>query len=115
MPIATFVLFHNTERPLVGMGPLAVDLEHYGARKLSSDCHALIRGEREVHLREDPETKKKSPKVKAKKTATNAPEDNPPFEVIRELRLGLSKEAAVTSFVTGYLSCAVTLHSYLYK
>ena len=90
-------------RQLVAMGLLAVDMEQYGALKLTDDYHALMQGEREVRLRKDPKPEKKSAKVKGKKSvkaaATNAPEDNPLFELLRELRLGLSKEADVPPFV----------------
>lgn len=90
-------------RQLVSMGLLAVDMEQYGALKLTDDYHALMQGEREVRLRKDPKPEKKSAKVKGKKSAkaaaTNAPEDNPLFELLRELRLGLSKEADVPPFV----------------
>jgi len=90
-------------RQLVAMGLLAVDIEQYGALKLTDEYHPLMRGEREVRLRKDPKPEKKGAKVKGKKAAktaaTSRPQDNPLFELLRELRLGLSKEADVPPFV----------------
>lgn len=90
-------------RQLVAMGLLAVDIEQYGALKLTDEYHPLMRGEREVRLRKDPKPEKKGAKVKGKKAAKTAapsrPQDNPLFELLRELRLGLSKEADVPPFV----------------
>jgi len=90
-------------RQLVATGLLTVDMEQFGAFKLTDDYRPLMQGEREVRLRKDPKPEKKSARVKGKRSAraaaTNAPEDNPLFEVLRELRLGLSKEADVPPFV----------------
>lgn len=90
-------------RQLVAMGLLAVDIEQYGALKLTEDYRALMQGEREVRLRRAPKPEKKIRKSKAKRSAknfsVNAPEDNPLFEVLREFRIGLSKEADVPPFV----------------
>lgn len=88
-------------RQLVAMGLLAVDMEHYGALKLTADYHEVMQGYRNVRLRKDPKPEKKSA-IKGKKSAkaaTNAPVDNPLFEALRELRLGLSKEVDVPPFV----------------
>lgn len=85
------------------MGLLAVDIEQYGALKLTEDYRALMQGEREVRLRRAPKPEKKIRKSKAKGSAktvsASTPEDNPLFEVLRELRLGLSKETDVPPFV----------------
>lgn len=92
--------WHSVFRQLVAMGLLSVDMEQYGALKLTDEYHPLMRGEREVRLRKDPKPEKKTKSKKSRGTSSaNAPEDDPLFEALRELRLGLSKEADVPPFV----------------
>ena len=82
------------------MGLLAVDMEQYGALKLTDDYHEVMQGYREVRLRRDPKPEKKAAKVKGKKLSKNSsPKDDPLFEVLRELRMRLAKEADVPPFV----------------
>ncbi len=91
--------WHSVFRQLVAMGLLTVDFEH-GALRISDDYHAVMRGERSVMLRKDPKPEKTRIKSRTKGTAkTIAPEDNPLFEALRELRMELSKEADVPPFV----------------
>ena len=88
-------------RQLVAMGLLTVDMEQYGALKLTDEYHALMQGKREVRLRKDPKPEKKTSKSKvgkSAKTGANSPEDEPLFEALRELRLEISKEADLPPF-----------------
>ncbi len=88
-------------RQLVAMGLLAVDIEGYGAFKLTPECGAVMRGEREVRFRTDP-TPQKTRAKKAPKPApakTSASEDLPLFEALRLVRLNLAREAEVPPYV----------------
>jgi len=89
-------------RQLVAMGLLSVDMERHGALKLNAEYHEVMQGYREVRLRKDPKPEKKrtkSEKRSARSLAACPPEDQPLFEALRELRLGLSKDADVPPFV----------------
>ncbi len=88
-------------RQLVAMGLLVVDMEQYGAVKLTSEYHSVMRGEREVRLRKDPKPTKKAKLRADKKTAAESatPEEEMLFSALRELRLRIAKEADVPPFV----------------
>ena len=86
-------------RQLVAMGLLAVDIERFGALKLTPEYGAVMRGEREVRLRQDP--KPRSAKVKAKGGALPpaSPAEEALFSVLRALRAEIAREANVPPFV----------------
>ncbi|MBF0106767.1 MAG: DNA helicase RecQ [Deltaproteobacteria bacterium] len=59
--------WHSVFRQLIAMGYIAVDMEH-GSLKLGAESTALLKGQRRIQLREDPEPKKHKPKAIVKTT-----------------------------------------------
>lgn len=89
-------------RQLVAMGMLAVDMEQYGALKLTAEYHPVMQGQKQVLLRKDakPEKKAKAPTGKAAKVSESlTPEEETIFSALRELRLRIAKESDVPPFV----------------
>jgi ATP-dependent DNA helicase RecQ len=88
-------------RQLVAMGLLTVDLERYGALKLTSEYETVMRSEREIRLRKDPKPERKRKRAKGLSDVadTLAPQDQDLFEALRELRIRISKEADVPPYV----------------
>jgi ATP-dependent DNA helicase RecQ len=81
-------------RQLIAQGYLDVDMEGYGALKLTERCRGLLRGE--VHL--DLRTLAKPDKAKdksARKAPAMRPCDAPLFEALRALRRELAEEQGV--------------------
>ena len=89
-------------RQLVAMGMLTVDMEQYGALKLTAEYHPVMKGQRRVLLRKDakPEKKAKAPTGKATKVSESlTPEEETIFSALRELRLRMAKESDIPPFV----------------
>ena len=86
-------------RQLVAMGLLTVDMEQYGAFRLTDDYRTVMQGERRISLRKDPKPEKRKARRHARDASTSTAKDTPLYEALRELRLGLSKEADVPPFV----------------
>ncbi len=93
-------------RQLVAMGLLAVDLEKYGAVKLTEHYEAVMKSERPVSLRKEVakrgrRNKEERAKDKAERRAMAAgiPEDAPLFEALRTLRLGLARQSDIPPYV----------------
>jgi ATP-dependent DNA helicase RecQ len=85
-------------RQLIAQGYLDVDLEGYGALKLTQRCRSLLRGEVRLDLRAlaRPErTKDKSPR----KVPAMGHVDTPLFEALRALRRNLAEEQGVPPYV----------------
>jgi ATP-dependent DNA helicase RecQ len=86
-------------RQLIALGYLDVDVEGYGALKLTEQCRPVLRGETALQLRKlvRPE------KVKKEKGARRQPAlrsvDEPLFEALRELRLSLAQEQGVPPYI----------------
>lgn len=88
-------------RQLVAMGLLVVDIEQYGAIKLTSEYHSVMQGKREVRLRKDPKQTRRARPRGEKKTVTESatPEEERLFTALRELRLRIAREEDVPPFV----------------
>ena len=86
-------------RQLVAMDLLSVDVEGHGALKLTDEYHPLMQGKREVRLRKDPKPERRKDKKPVDKIMLSKPEDNPLFEILRELRQKISQTEDVPPFV----------------
>lgn len=82
-------------RQLIAMGLLSVDME-YGSLKLTAASRSVMKGKREVRLRKDPKPEKQK-KKNIKRTGST--QGNLLFEELREVRLGIAKEADVPAYV----------------
>jgi ATP-dependent DNA helicase RecQ len=85
-------------RQLIAQGYLDVDLEGYGALKLTQRCRSLLRGEVRLDLRSlvrPEQAKDKSPR----KVPAMGSCDTPLFEALRALRRKLSEEQGVPPYV----------------
>ncbi|NQT69838.1 MAG: DNA helicase RecQ [Desulfobacteraceae bacterium] len=89
-------------RQLIAAGLLFVDLESKGGFKLTDKSWAVLRGEKSVQFRKDPETKKakRTPRLISKhendffdQTSTDL------WEKLRALRLKLAKEQDIAPFI----------------
>ncbi|MCD4783796.1 MAG: DNA helicase RecQ [Candidatus Eremiobacteraeota bacterium] len=85
-------------RQIVAMGLLSVDIE-YGSLKLTAASRNVMKGKQEVRLRKDPKPEKQKRQKKQKKKITGSVQGGLLFEKLREIRLGLAKEADVPAFV----------------
>ncbi len=95
-------------RQLVGMGLLAVDMQGYGGLSLTAASRAVLKGEREVTLREDITPPKRT---RAEKTADRSverarkvgveigAEDEPLWQALRDERTRLAREQGVPPYV----------------
>jgi ATP-dependent DNA helicase RecQ len=85
-------------RQLIAQGYLDVDVEGYGALKLTERCRGLLRGEVRLDLRSlaKPEKVKDKPPRKA---PAMRPCDAPLFEALRALRRKLAEEQGVPPYV----------------
>jgi ATP-dependent DNA helicase RecQ len=87
-------------RQLVVQGYLRVDQERFGALALTTDSGPLLRGEIELHLREDP----KEPMLRKKARASTmvdalSSESRDLFELLRECRRRIASEHGVPPYV----------------
>ncbi len=85
-------------RQLIAQGYLDVDVEGYGALKLTDRCRPLLRGEIRLDLRKLRAPQKKKGKS-ARKAQAMRPCDEPLFEALRALRLQLAKEQGVPPYI----------------
>ena len=89
-------------RQLAAMGLLAVDLEQYGALKLTPEYQTVMRGERDVRLRKDPKPERKRKRARGESAGADgliSPKDQELFEELRELRMRAAMEADVPPYV----------------
>ena len=85
-------------RQLVARGYLWVDMEHYGALKLSESCRGLLRGEDRIELRRD--VTEKVVRKRARPTVEDlAPEDQGLWEALRARRRQLAETQGVPPYV----------------
>jgi ATP-dependent DNA helicase RecQ len=85
-------------RQLLVQGHLRVDHGGFGALKLTEQSRALLRGEIELHVRED--TKRPAPSKKPRGAMADLkPEDEPLWEALRECRRTLAAELNVPPYV----------------
>ncbi|AGZ42210.1 DNA helicase RecQ [Actinoplanes friuliensis] len=89
-------------RQLLAQGLLAVEGE-YGTLVLTDDSGSVLRKERQVMMRREPERAARAPKARTSKTAAPAadlpPEAAPMFERLRTWRAAAAKEAGVPAYV----------------
>ena len=83
-------------RQLIARGYLAVDLEGYGALRLTAACRPLLRGEAGLELRK---LRRPSRASGRRKTATLSSRDDPLFEALRDLRRRLAEAQGVPPYV----------------
>jgi len=91
-------------RQLVAMGVLQPDVDGYGALRLGSGATAVLKGEREVHLRRDPE-RVATRRAKGRPSATGLVAADltgaaaARFEALRDLRARLARAQGVPAYV----------------
>ena len=86
-------------RQLVARSYLQVDVDAYGALKLSDKCRSVLRGEETLFLRRDEkEPIRKRPK-KARGNSSVSESDTVLWEALREARSRLAKEQGVPPYV----------------
>ena len=89
-------------RQLVVAGMLVPDAEGYGVLRLGPGAAAVLRGEREVHLRRDPE-RRREPRRAARGRGPSQPELEPSararFEALRAWRAQRAREQGVPAYV----------------
>jgi len=87
-------------RQLIVMDLLKVDIQGYGGLQLTPTSKAVLKGDREILFRKDPSpTKKKPPKTKSQLKTSSDPIIRNRWEILRQLRLKISKEQSVPPFV----------------
>ena len=89
-------------RQLVAMGLLDVDIDGYGGLRLTDAARPVLRGEREVHLRVDPERAARPSRQRARGDAASLPADSPQaqlFERLRSWRADSAREQGVPPYV----------------
>ncbi len=89
-------------RQLVAAGLLEIDVEGFGALRLTDTSRPVLRGEQKVQLRRDIERKREKAPRNAR--ATTAAADMPPhaiprFEALRSLRARVAREQGVPAYV----------------
>lgn len=89
-------------RQIIAAGLVTVDMEAFGALKLTPEANKILRGTDKIFLREDA-INKKSPKIKKEKSSKRSvlsnQEDEALFQKLRAYRLTLAKEQGVPPYV----------------
>ncbi len=85
-------------RQLIALAYLDVDVDGYGALRLSKQCRPLLRGEIQLNLRKLRKPDKTREKV-AQKSQPLRPVDESLFEALRALRLKFAEEQGVPPYV----------------
>lgn len=88
-------------RQLVAAGLVAVDVEGYGGLRLTPNSRPLLRGERGIQLRRDPERKRGSTGERRPSLAQLP--NHPDAQVLWERLRGLRRELAVRESVAPYI------------
>jgi len=96
--------WRSVMRQLVAARTLAPDAEGYGVLRLGPGAAAVLKGEREVRLRRDPERpapakRSTAARARARATADLAGPALARFEALRELRAQLAREQGVPAYV----------------
>jgi ATP-dependent DNA helicase RecQ len=89
-------------RQIIALGFVNVDMESYGALKLTSNSSKILRGGERVFLRSETISKKlpKTKKEKSQKRSTfSSTEDENLFQKLKAYRLSLAKEQKVPPYV----------------
>ncbi len=95
----TGVEWRSIFRQLVAQGYLSVDVDGYGALRLTEKCRPLLRGEQRLELRRTARPEKIEKGKGARKQQDLRAIDKPLFEALRTLRLGLAQEQGVPPYV----------------
>jgi ATP-dependent DNA helicase RecQ len=97
--------WHSVYRQLVAAGLLIVDVEGYGGLRLSPESGGILKGQKTIQLRNDPEPVKKQKKSKGfatqQKSVLNfqTPADKNLWESLRACRLQLAQKQGVPPYV----------------
>nr|WP_207188084.1 DNA helicase RecQ [Thiorhodovibrio winogradskyi] len=92
--------WRSVYRQLVAAGMIAVDVEGHGGLRLTEKSRPLLRGERGIRLRQDPDQKgQKRAARKPVATAPSDPEAKALWEALREHRRKLARELDVPAYV----------------
>jgi ATP-dependent DNA helicase RecQ len=85
-------------RQLTAAGLLRVDLAGHGGLQLTEESRPVLRGERRLQLRQDPEGKRQV-RTRGKSAASSAAAGDPLFQALREQRTELAKAQGVPPYV----------------
>jgi ATP-dependent DNA helicase RecQ len=86
-------------RQLVAAGLLRVDMAGHGGLHLTEDSRPVLRGERKLDLRRDPEAAPKTRKSGKGKPPPIETGDDPLFQALREKRASLAKSQSVPPYI----------------
>ncbi|OGI04809.1 MAG: ATP-dependent DNA helicase RecQ [Candidatus Melainabacteria bacterium GWF2_37_15] len=89
-------------RQIIASGLLNVDMEAFGALKLTAESNKILRGQEKIYLRNETIKEKPSKSKKTetrKRTSFTDPTSEALFMKLRELRLSLAKEQNVPPYV----------------
>jgi ATP-dependent DNA helicase RecQ len=84
-------------RQLIALGYLSVDLESFGALKLTEKSRPLLRGEQELQLRRERKPEKKKKGKRDKETVRFV--DQALWDALRQVRLRLAEDQGVPPYV----------------
>ncbi|MBL1293275.1 MAG: DNA helicase RecQ [Thiotrichales bacterium] len=84
-------------RQLIALAYVEIDVDRYGALRLTEKCRPVLRGEQKLDLRKQAK-EEKTTKVKGQKTVIR-PQDQSLWEALRALRLSLSEKLGVPPYV----------------
>jgi ATP-dependent DNA helicase RecQ len=84
-------------RQLIATGYLDIDINAYGALKLTEKCRAVLRGEQTLLLRKQQERQKTA--KSGKKQTTVRPQDEALWEALRQYRAEIAKTHGVPPYV----------------
>lgn len=93
-------MWRSVYRQLVARAYLSVDMEAYGAIKLSEQCRGLLRGEESIELRRDVgESRERKANKKASNKFNFKADDQALWDALRETRKALADEQGVPPYV----------------
>lgn len=84
-------------RQLIATGYLDIDINRYGALRLTEKCRAILRGEQTLLLRKQQE--KKETGKSTKKQASVRPQDEKLWQALRQCRSDIAQENGVPPYV----------------
>ena len=84
-------------RQLIATGYLDIDINRYGALRLTAKCRPILHGDETLRLRK--QQAKKAAGKSAKKQAAVRPQDEKLWEALRECRSNIAKENGVPPYV----------------
>ncbi|AFJ03311.1 ATP-dependent DNA helicase RecQ [Methylophaga frappieri] len=97
-------------RQLVATGYLDIDINRYGALRLTEKCRALLHGKQTLHLRK--QQQKQAAAKTGKKKTTVRPQDEALWEALRTLRSDIAKENGVPPYVIFHDSTLLEMCQY---